>query len=42
MIASTDCGFGSYAGFKMVADDVVWAKLKALSDGAAIAGERPF
>ncbi len=42
LIASTDCGFGSYAGFKMVADDVVWAKLRALSDGAAIASERLF
>lgn len=37
VIAGTDCGFGTSAGSEQVARDVVWAKLKACSDGAAIA-----
>jgi 5-methyltetrahydropteroyltriglutamate--homocysteine methyltransferase len=40
VIASTDCGFGTFAGSEMVADSVVWAKLGALKAGAAIATER--
>lgn len=37
VIASTDCGFGTFAGFEWVAEDVVWAKLRALSEGARMA-----
>jgi 5-methyltetrahydropteroyltriglutamate--homocysteine methyltransferase len=40
VIASTDCGFGTFAGSEMVAPRVVWAKLGALHDGAAIASRR--
>lgn len=40
VIASTDCGFGTFAGSEMVAHRVVWAKLAALRDGAAIASRR--
>jgi 5-methyltetrahydropteroyltriglutamate--homocysteine methyltransferase len=40
VIASTDCGFGTFAGSEMVAESVVWAKLRALRDGAAIASRR--
>jgi 5-methyltetrahydropteroyltriglutamate--homocysteine methyltransferase len=40
IIASTDCGFGTFATFTFVAEDVVWAKLQALSDGAKVATER--
>jgi 5-methyltetrahydropteroyltriglutamate--homocysteine methyltransferase len=40
VIASTDCGFGTFAGREWVAEDVVWAKLAALRDGAAIASAR--
>lgn len=40
VIASTDCGFGTFAGSEMVAPSVVWAKLRALSDGAALASRR--
>jgi 5-methyltetrahydropteroyltriglutamate--homocysteine methyltransferase len=40
VIASTDCGFGTFAGSEMVAPSVVWAKLAALAEGAAIATER--
>jgi 5-methyltetrahydropteroyltriglutamate--homocysteine methyltransferase len=37
VIAGTDCGFDTSAGAGRVADDVVWAKLRALSEGARIA-----
>ena len=40
VIASTDCGFGTFAGSEMVAHSVVWAKLGALSEGAALATRR--
>jgi 5-methyltetrahydropteroyltriglutamate--homocysteine methyltransferase len=40
IVASTDCGFGTFAGSENVAPGVVWAKLRALSDGAAIATAR--
>jgi len=40
VIASTDCGFGTFAGSEMVAPSVVWAKLRALAEGAALASRR--
>jgi 5-methyltetrahydropteroyltriglutamate--homocysteine methyltransferase len=40
VIAGTDCGFSTVAGYTMVAEDVVWAKLRTLADGAAIATRR--
>ncbi|HEX9819876.1 MAG TPA: cobalamin-independent methionine synthase II family protein [Methylomirabilota bacterium] len=40
VIASTDCGFGTFAGSEMVAPSVVWAKLRALAEGAALASGR--
>ncbi len=40
IIASTDCGFSTFAGYTMVADDVVWAKLRVLCEGAALASKR--
>ena len=42
VIAGTDCGFDTSAGAGRVAEDVVWAKLAALSDGARIASSRLF
>lgn len=42
IIAGTDCGFDTAAGFRDVAEDVVWAKLEALSEGARIASNRLF
>jgi len=42
VLAGTDCGFDTSAGMGRVAEDVVWAKLKALRDGARIASERLF
>jgi 5-methyltetrahydropteroyltriglutamate--homocysteine methyltransferase len=40
VIASTDCGFGTFAGWEMVAESVVWAKMRALKEGAEIASSR--
>jgi 5-methyltetrahydropteroyltriglutamate--homocysteine methyltransferase len=40
VIASTDCGFGTYAGWNFIAESVVWAKLRTLVEGAAIASTR--
>jgi 5-methyltetrahydropteroyltriglutamate--homocysteine methyltransferase len=38
--AGTDCGFATAAGLRDVASDVVWVKLRALVEGAALAGEQ--
>ena len=40
VIASTDCGFGTFAGREYVAGSVVWEKLAALRAGADIASAR--
>ena len=40
VIAGTDCGFSTFAGFGAVDPAIVWAKLKTLADGAALASER--
>jgi 5-methyltetrahydropteroyltriglutamate--homocysteine methyltransferase len=40
VIASTDCGFGTFAGREWVAGSVVWKKLRTLREGADIASKR--
>jgi 5-methyltetrahydropteroyltriglutamate--homocysteine methyltransferase len=40
VIAGSDCGFATFAGSKEVHPSIVWAKLKALSDGARIASKQ--
>jgi 5-methyltetrahydropteroyltriglutamate--homocysteine methyltransferase len=42
VLAATDCGFDTSAGWGRVAPDVVWAKLRSLRDGARIASGRLF
>jgi 5-methyltetrahydropteroyltriglutamate--homocysteine methyltransferase len=37
VIASNDCGFGTASAGDQVHEDVAWAKLAALSEGARIA-----
>jgi len=37
VIAGTDCGFETFAGFSAVAPTVVWRKLEAMAEGARIA-----
>lgn len=39
VIAGSDCGFGTFAGFGAVDPEIAYAKLKALSDGAALASQ---
>jgi 5-methyltetrahydropteroyltriglutamate--homocysteine methyltransferase len=40
VLAATDCGFDTSAGMGRVTEDVVWAKFKAMADGARIASDR--
>ena len=40
VVAGSDCGFGTFAGFGAVDPDIAYAKLAALSEGAKIAGGR--
>ncbi len=42
VMAATDCGFDTSAGMGRVPEDVVWAKLQAMADGAKIATDRLF
>ncbi len=42
VIASTDCGFGTFVGMSSVAPGVAWAKLGALSEGAQLASAELF
>ena len=38
VIAGSDCGFGTFAGFGAVDPDIAYAKLQSLSEGAALVG----
>ena len=38
--AGTDCGFGTIAGMNVVVPSVVWAKFRAMSEGAELASNR--
>ena len=40
VIAGTDCGFSTFAGFGAVDPDIVWAKFKAMAEGAALASDK--
>jgi 5-methyltetrahydropteroyltriglutamate--homocysteine methyltransferase len=40
VLASVDCGFGTFAGSQLVEESVVWAKLSTLREGADIATKR--
>ncbi|MEM7464197.1 MAG: cobalamin-independent methionine synthase II family protein [Pseudomonadota bacterium] len=40
VIAGSDCGFGTFAGFGAVDPDIAYAKLKSLREGADIAASR--
>jgi len=40
VVAGSDCGFGTFAGFGAVDPDIAYAKLKSLSEGAALASKR--
>ena len=40
VIAGSDCGFGTFAGFGAVDPDIAFAKLKSLSEGASLVSNR--
>jgi 5-methyltetrahydropteroyltriglutamate--homocysteine methyltransferase len=40
VIAGSDCGFGTFAGFGPVDPDVAYLKLRSLAEGAGIASRR--
>jgi 5-methyltetrahydropteroyltriglutamate--homocysteine methyltransferase len=40
ILASVDCGFGTFAGSQLVEESVVWAKLRSLREGADLATKR--
>ena len=42
VIAGTDCGFATFAGFGAVDGDIAWEKLKSLGQGAELASKSLF
>jgi 5-methyltetrahydropteroyltriglutamate--homocysteine methyltransferase len=42
VLAGTDCGFDTSAGMGRVAEDIVWAKLASMVEGARLASRRLF
>ena len=40
LIAGTDCGFGTFAGFGPVHPQICWLKLRSLAEGAALASKK--
>ena len=40
VVASSDCGYGTWVGQAAVDPDIVWAKLAAMAEGAAIASRK--
>ena len=42
VLAGTDCGFDTSAGMGRVAEDIAWAKLSSLVEGARLASQRLF
>lgn len=40
VVAGVDCGFGTFVGWEWVTEDVVWAKLRTLREGADLASRR--
>jgi 5-methyltetrahydropteroyltriglutamate--homocysteine methyltransferase len=40
VMAGSDCGYGTFAGFGKVHPKICWAKMKTLAEGAALASER--
>ena len=40
VIAGSDCGFGTFAGFGAVDPEIAYAKLASLAEGARLAGDR--
>ena len=39
LMAGTDCGFSTFAGFGKIDEDICYAKLNSLVEGAALASK---
>ena len=42
VVAGTDCGFGTFAGFDAIHPTICWAKLQAMAEGARLASDQLF
>ena len=42
VIAGTDCGFGTFAGFGAIHPSICWAKLEAMQQGAELASKKAY
>jgi 5-methyltetrahydropteroyltriglutamate--homocysteine methyltransferase len=40
VIADTDCGFATFAGFLTVDPKITWAKFRAMAEGARLASQQ--
>lgn len=40
VVAGTDCGFSTFAGFGVVDPEIVWAKFRSMAEGADLASTR--
>jgi 5-methyltetrahydropteroyltriglutamate--homocysteine methyltransferase len=40
VVAATDCGFGTFAGYGKIDPEIAFRKLQAMSDGAALASKK--
>ncbi|MCP4141237.1 MAG: cobalamin-independent methionine synthase II family protein [Chloroflexi bacterium] len=40
VMAGSDCGFGTFAGFGAIHPSITWAKLRSMAEGARIASEQ--
>jgi 5-methyltetrahydropteroyltriglutamate--homocysteine methyltransferase len=40
VMAGTDCGFGTWAGFGPIDPSICWAKMQAMAEGARLASAR--
>jgi 5-methyltetrahydropteroyltriglutamate--homocysteine methyltransferase len=42
VMAGTDCGFGTWAGFGPIDPSICWAKFEAMAQGAKLAAQRAY
>jgi 5-methyltetrahydropteroyltriglutamate--homocysteine methyltransferase len=42
VMAGTDCGFGTWAGFGPIDPTICWAKFEAMAEGAKLAAQRAY
>jgi 5-methyltetrahydropteroyltriglutamate--homocysteine methyltransferase len=42
VVAGTDCGFGTWAGFGPIDPSICWAKMRSMTEGAKLASQRLY